>query len=65
METIVETTKEGCQTKAKKNIKSRIIADRERARVKLQGWQDEVNDLLNQYDNEWITPPTITDEEMN
>lgn len=64
-ETIKDSSKSGCIIQAKENIKSRVIADRERERDKLQEWQEEANDLLSQYDSEWVTPPTITNEELN
>lgn len=60
-----DSSRDGCVTQAKLNIKSRVIADRERERAKLLKWQDELNDVLSQYDDEWITPPVITNSELN
>jgi len=64
-ETIVDSSASGCKTQAKLNIKSRVIADREKERAKLQDWQDELNDILGTYDDEWDSPPIIDDTELN
>lgn len=64
-ETEYSSTKEDCQLKAKLNLKQRIIYNREKERTKLLNWQNEAINLIEDYDSEWNTPPTITNEELN
>lgn len=64
IETISDSSKEGCVTQAKQNIKSRVITFRENERVKLLKIQAEAQDYLNSYDSEW-TNPSLTNEELN